>query len=155
MHARDIRHRLEEGVKIFSRIFLIYEAASKKPLRVGNRLLGPSTLHVIEAIGKNRAATITALSGHAMVTKGAISQIVTKLTADGLVKKTRQGHNRRETPLELTPKGRAAFEAHERHAAPTLDKLRRIMRERPKEEIDAFLRVLAEVEDAFGDDARK
>ena len=126
-----------------------YEFASKRPLQVGDRLLGPAALHAIEAIGKGYGATITALSEHFIVTKGATSQIIAKLATDGFVRKSKQNGNRRETRLELTPKGRNAFKTHERYGAPTLRELLRIMHRYPEKDIDAFLRVLTDIDCVF------
>lgn len=75
-------------------------------------VLFPTEIHVIEEIGKGNARTGTELCRLFGVTKGAVSQIVGKLSAKGYVAKARNESFGKEVLLSLTPKGNKAFEAH-------------------------------------------
>jgi DNA-binding MarR family transcriptional regulator len=72
-----------------------------------------SELHVVEAIGGDRATTVTGLCRLFGVTKGAISQVVTKLARKGYVEKSRNPAFGKEILLSLTAKGQRAFAVHE------------------------------------------
>src|SRR5215470_1752708 len=103
-----------EGQAVFNRIFLKHEALEKEPLDLGNgdKLHG-SQIHMIEAIGKEYSKTVTKLSEYFKVTKGAVSQIVSKLHKDGYLTRTKQTGNDKEIILGLTKKGWKAFDVHE------------------------------------------
>jgi len=75
--------------------------------------LSASELHVVEAIGADRATTVTGLCRLFGVTKGAISQVVGKLSRRGYVEKARNPDFGKEILLSLTAKGRRAFTVHE------------------------------------------
>lgn len=69
----------------------------------------PSEAHTIQAIGEYESINVTALGNHFGVTKSAASQIVSKLTKKGLVKKTMSAHSGKELRLELTETGHHAL----------------------------------------------
>ena len=78
----------------------------KEPLDVGNGdKLTASHVHTLEAIGKEYGKTVTALSGYFMITKGAVSQVISKLHQEGYVAKLRKKGNNKEIILELTESG--------------------------------------------------
>ncbi len=75
--------------------------------------LYPSELNMIEAIHTNKGKTVTELCIYFGITKGAVSQTITKLISKGYVSKTRSLSNKKEFILELTKKGIQAFDSHE------------------------------------------
>jgi DNA-binding MarR family transcriptional regulator len=85
----------------------------KKPSDFGTgELLYRFEIHVIDLIGKNSGININGLAEMMLVTKGAISQVVTKLLAKGYVNKIRDPENRRRIMLSLTAKGKIVYEKH-------------------------------------------
>lgn len=91
-----------------------YNRLDSKALDFGTGdLLYPSEIHIIEAIGKNHGNTVNEICQKFGVTKGAISQIVYKLSKKGLVTKKRKPDFYKEIMLSLTAKGRKAFKGHE------------------------------------------
>lgn len=84
----------------------------KIPVRLAEGIeVTPSEGHSIQAIGEYQSINVTDLGTHFGVTKSAASQIVTKLSKKGLVKKSVSEHSCKELRLELTDMGRQAFEA--------------------------------------------
>jgi DNA-binding MarR family transcriptional regulator len=73
-----------------------------------------SETHTIEAIGKNRGINVTRLAEKMGVTKGAISQMLTRLARKKLVIRRPMPGNAKEVTAELTDMGRIAFENHEK-----------------------------------------
>ena len=78
-----------------------------------DNLLHLSEIHTIQAIGKTPENNIRIIAGILGVTPSAASQVITRLTRRGLVKKVRGLRNEKEVSLELTGKGRVAFLNHE------------------------------------------
>lgn len=90
-----------------------YNKLEKMPFDVGDgELLYPSEMNLIEAIGKGSGNTVTQLCIAFGVTKGAISQNITKLKSRGYVNKDRSEEYSKEIILSLTEKGQAVFEKH-------------------------------------------
>ena len=69
-------------------------------------------IHTIQAIGENEGINPTKLAALMDVTKGAISQIISKLKEKKLVKKAFADENAKEIRLYLTEKGRVGFKNH-------------------------------------------
>jgi DNA-binding MarR family transcriptional regulator len=72
-----------------------------------------SEIHTIQAIGSTPENNIRIIAGLLGVTPSAASQVVSRLTRRGLVKKVRGLRNEKEVSLELTDKGLVAFRNHE------------------------------------------
>ena len=73
-----------------------------------------SEIHMIMYIEDNPELHVSGLANKIGVTKGAVSQTVTKLVKKGMVTKVRDSHNMSRTLLRLTPKGKIAYREHER-----------------------------------------
>ena len=99
---------LKAGMQLINR----YNNLNKKARYYGvDVLLYPSEIHVIDAIGSNTNVTTTKLASDLGITKGGISQTVSKLYEKGLVEKT-EGDGINEIYIILTPKGMLAYEGH-------------------------------------------
>lgn len=138
---------MQQGWDLFTRIFMKYDVLQKSPvdLGAGDRFNG-AQIHMLEAIGKGRGKTVTELSHYFMVTKGAVSQIVSRLHARGFVAKTKREGNDKEIILELTDNGQRAFWRHETYNAATVAAVSHLMNKYSQAEIQAFLNILNDVD---------
>jgi DNA-binding MarR family transcriptional regulator len=156
MTEKTKRLLLDQGIALFDRMFMKYEVLQKKPLDLGKAgKLHAAQIHMIQAIGEGRGETVTALSGFFMITKGAVSQIVTKLCGDGYIRRTRKKGNDKEIPLQLTAKGWNAFRRHQAYDQSAVRDIRRIGRRYSEREIRSFLNFLADIDRVFGRYAAK
>lgn len=73
-----------------------------------------SEVHTIQAIGKRKENNVRIIADALGVTPSAASQVITRLTRRGLVKKVRGLRNEKEVTLELTGSGQTVFENHEK-----------------------------------------
>lgn len=103
-------------------------------------------IHTIRAIGKNPRINVTALAEHINVTKGAVSQTISKLTRKGLVSKTHARHNAKEVLLELTDLGWKGFHAHERFHAGMFDVVRDYFGDDLESRIELFATVMTDLD---------
>jgi DNA-binding MarR family transcriptional regulator len=101
-------------IALFIRIVNLFQKLDAAPhdLGVGERLYR-SEIHVLEAVGRGEGRTVTGLGDSLGITKGAVSQVVSKLEAKGYLTKERNPGYSKEKLLCLSEKGRSAFEAHE------------------------------------------
>ena len=102
-------------------------------------------IHTVRAIGENPGINVTALAGRMGVTKGAASQMISKLVKKGLVEKKDAEDNERETLLELTDLGLRGHRAHERFHMDMLEQVRTYFGDSFPEKIDMFITVLTDL----------
>lgn len=99
----------------FYRLMNKFNELEKRPYDFGiGETMYPSEIHTIEAIGKNSGINVTELAKTLHITKGAASQMITKLKKRGFINKVRSVDNDKEVLLILTDKGKKAFDGHER-----------------------------------------
>ena len=88
----------------------------KKPRHFGvSELLHASEIHMVMHIHDNPGMHVSELARIAGVTRGAVSQIVSKLEKKSLVTKTEAPENSLKTIPVLTNKGNVAYYAHAQH----------------------------------------
>ncbi len=141
---------IQAGFALFTRILMKYDALEKEPIEIEGGKLYASHIHMIEAIGKDYGKTITALSAYFMITKGAVSQVVTRLYKDGYLLKTKKKGNDKEIILELTKKGWKAFETHEKINAIVRSSLKQLRHKYSADEAAAFVNILNDIDLWFG-----
>jgi DNA-binding MarR family transcriptional regulator len=71
-------------------------------------------IHIVDAIGSGDGQTVSNLARWFYVTKGAVSQVVSRLTRLGYLVKQRNPKNGKEILLSLTDKGQVVMDGHDR-----------------------------------------
>ncbi len=106
--------RISELTRLFLRVGAKFSHLEKKAvdLGVGEKLF-PTELHTIEAIGNGCGQTVTTLCEYFDITKGAVSQIITRLEKKGYVEKHRNADFAKEKIISLTPKGQLVYKNHQ------------------------------------------
>ena len=110
----------------------------------------PSEIHLLVAITGSRATNATKIAGELGVTKGAVSQTLTRLEKKGVLVKTRDPYNKNELTLELTAFGQEAYRHYQDLAAQLNAIHERYLESFSKSEKKAIERFLVEVEQVFG-----
>ena len=98
-------------------------------------------IHTIQAIGRHPKINITTLAKHMGVTKGAVSQIVTKLIKKEMIRKQYAEGSKKEVVLELTDLGWTGFHNHEKFHSDMFD----IAREYYGEQVDTKIKMFKNV----------
>lgn len=108
-----IRH--PELIERLSRVIdkILYLEKSQV-FEVGGVRLYPSEVHLVLYLAKRPGANATTLADHFGVTKGAISQTLTRLQKKGVITKERDRSRRNELILGFTELGRRAVERFNR-----------------------------------------
>jgi DNA-binding MarR family transcriptional regulator len=105
---------VDDLVTRFTRIVGLFNRLDSRPYEFGEgERLFRSELHALRAVGRGEGRTVTELGKAFGTTKGAVSQIVSKLEAKGYLVKERNPGYGKELLLGLSDRGKAAFEAHE------------------------------------------
>jgi len=105
----------------FARKFTFMETL---PVRIEQgREITTHEAHIIQAIGENEEINITHLSKLFGVTKSATSQMISRLSKNGYVKKQKSPHSNKEYSLSLTQPGWQAYCAHQQFHRREMDEL--------------------------------
>jgi len=78
-----------------------------------NIALHRAEIHTVQAIGEHEGINLTDLAALMNITKGAMSQTISRLTGKKLVKKNYADKNAKEISLYLTKKGWVGFKNHD------------------------------------------
>jgi len=127
------------------------EECKKRNYGTGD-LLSRSEIHLLQAIGRNQGKKITDLANYTGVTKGAVSQMVNKLAARGLVEKYSGAGNEKEVLLKLTAPGEIAQKGHDRHHAMIVEEVEAALGDLTEDQarfLEKFLRVVEKCIDDF------
>jgi DNA-binding MarR family transcriptional regulator len=92
-----------------------YCALERLPIELpsGATVFG-AEMHVAAAIGEGKASTVSELAQILEITKGAASQMVSKLEAKGFLRRETTGADGKTRRLALTPEGRGLIAIHAR-----------------------------------------
>ncbi|MBN1298325.1 MAG: MarR family transcriptional regulator [Actinobacteria bacterium] len=120
MKAISNKNGLNDEKMRFRRLLdIMHEAMSRlsmehmAPHTFGTEVnLHRAEIHMVQAIGEKEGINITELANQMNITKGAVSQTVSKLAKKKIIKKSSPGDNSKEVRLYLTEKGWTGFENH-------------------------------------------
>ena len=146
---------MDEKEKNFKRILEHYRKAMHQfnkledtPTDFGSGdILYRSEIHAIEAIGHNQGTNLTELATILGITKGTLSQLITKLVKKDLVLKSRGDRNEKEITLKLTEKGEKAFEGHQLFHRKMYLNFMRICQNTSLKQLDIFEDILLKIMD--------
>jgi DNA-binding MarR family transcriptional regulator len=128
-----------ELVASFIRLVNKYNALERSPLSYGTaHKFYHSERHMLDIVGDEPGLNITAFAQKAGVTKGAVSQVVTKLESKGALRRFKGKSNDKEIQLELTPLGERIYAQHQRVNQETINLLWDELEKHPQDKI-AFL----------------
>lgn len=98
---------------LFGRAMVKYAVIDRRPHDFGaGGELYPSEIHMVSAVAGRGPVGVTELARDLGVTKGAVSQVVSKLVAKGLLVKEPDPENRARVAVRATELGRAAGDNH-------------------------------------------
>jgi len=119
---REIITIYEELLEKLEQVITKMESMHTPSLSFGTGvLMHQKEIHTVQAIGRHSGINVTRLAEQMGVTKGAVSQTISKSVKKGLVQKTHAPGNDKEVILELTDLGWVGFRNHEKFHMDTLD----------------------------------
>jgi DNA-binding MarR family transcriptional regulator len=131
----------------FSRVHNKLNRLERKAADFGmNEKLYAAELHTIAAIGNKKGHTVSDLCDLFGTTKGAVSQIISKLEQKHFVCKERSKVNAKEILISLTKKGWNIFNNHENLHKKMDKELIKYLETVPEEKIDEFIQFLSHLE---------
>jgi len=139
----------------FIRLVTIYNAMEKHPLSFGTHYkFYHSERHMLDIVGNNRKMNISEFARHSGVTKGAVSQIVSKLENKGALRRYNEKGNDKEVFIELTGTGKEIYEHHRKTNDRTVEELERWLRNYSDDTVESLLDIFKWLE-GYLDEGRK
>ncbi|NNG01236.1 MAG: MarR family transcriptional regulator [Desulfobacteraceae bacterium] len=96
--------------QIFGFIHKILFIEKKNKFQFDGVKLYPSEIHLILFIHQDQDTNATRMAERLGLTKGAISQTLSRLEKKGILRKTKDPFNKNELTIEFTPLGKSALE---------------------------------------------
>lgn len=106
-----------------------------------------SEIHTIHLIGKYNGISPLKLSEELNITKGAVSQTLTKLEKKGMIKRVKTGESVNRVLVYLTEEGQQVYEQHRRKHESKLERVYEYISSLPEEKsacIEEFIHILSE-----------
>lgn len=126
----------------FIRLVNKYNALEKYPMRYGTRnKFYHSERHMLDQFGDNPEMNITEIAKAAGVTKGAISQIVSKLEKKGAVRRYKGKSNEKEVFIELSDLGKKIYKRHKRVNEETIREINQELSRYSDENVKCLLQI--------------
>jgi DNA-binding MarR family transcriptional regulator len=136
-------NKTEEIVDLIHQLVIKIQNREKRPNNYGTGdLLYRFEIHTIHAIYKNPGITASELSNMFSVTKGAISQIITKLTKKGFIQKDKDPVTNKIIFLTLTLKGTFIAKKHIEFHERILNGIAKVNNKDKKENLETFYQLL-------------
>ena len=141
--------------ELFMRMVNKYNALEKIPVSHGTKHnLYHSERHMLDKIGDNTGMNVTEFATAAGVTKGAISQLVSKLEKKGIVRRYKKSTNDKEVFLELTKSGQEVYKKHKEVSEQAITPLYNELSKHSDEKV-AFLLTMFKWLDDYLDKSKK
>ena len=134
----------------FNRIHNQYATVRKNlMIRCSGLELYPAEMHVLVAVAANPGCSVTELSESLSITRSAVSQLLKKTTAKGLLIKERDAGNERTVRLTLTEQGQDAVRDFTGGEQSLFGEFLEVMKAWPEDDIRAVNRFLVMLEEMF------
>ncbi len=121
MEVREYKQVVNELlVDIFNSILKVEHKSIES---FAGRSLTMSEMHIIEAVGKSKDQQMSDIAKKLHITLPTLTVSVQRLNEKGYITRRRFGIDRRKVAVELTEKGKLAFDKHEEFHANMVDSL--------------------------------
>jgi DNA-binding MarR family transcriptional regulator len=142
-----MRNEEAEIIHAFKRLIHVLTAGKRTPREYGGVTLYRAEVHILEIIGKRSGITASDIVNAMDVTKGAISQIISKLSAKGLLQKSSRAENMRIQELCLTEKGAEVLLHHNEREKELMEKVMPEIEKYRTEDLARFVTIVNSVID--------
>lgn len=122
----------------------LFKASFHKPQDYAGYSINMVEVHDLTYIDDHPGVSTSAIAQNTRRTRGAVSQVLTRLEKNGLIRRVRSPENSSMVQLYTTEAGKEISDAHKRHDVFMLNAMNNELRRHfSKEEIDCFFRILA------------
>jgi DNA-binding MarR family transcriptional regulator len=132
----------KELFESFLRMVNNYNSLGKHPQTYGTLdKFYHSERHMLDIVGNNSGLNVTEFAKAAGVTKGAISQVVSKLEKKGALKRFKRDDNDKEILLKLTGLGERIYASHQKVNSESINHLWRELKKHPEDKIEFLVQM--------------
>lgn len=122
----------------------LFKASFHRPQNYAGYQINMVEVHDLTYIDDHPGISTSAIAQSTRRTRGAVSQVLTRLEKNGLIRRVRSPENSSVVQLYTTEVGKQISDAHKRHDVFMLNAMNNeLSRHFSQEEIDCFFRILA------------
>jgi len=118
-------------------------------LQHGNLKLYPSEIHLMAVIDAEKDMNASEMANRLGVTKGAVSQTLSRLDEKGIIHKTKDVMNKNKLTVRFTPLGKTVFKKHLKKRASIQEQFSRYLSALTHREKEIIRRFLTNLENFF------
>jgi DNA-binding MarR family transcriptional regulator len=137
----------EKLIHAFKRLIHVLTTGKNTPFEYSNITLYRAEVHILEIIGKQSGIIAADIVDSMEVTKGAISQIISKLFNKGLIHKSAKADNMKTQELYLTKKGMDVLLYHDEHEKELMKKIMSELKNCRTEDVEKFVLIVNSITD--------
>lgn len=137
-----IMNKEENVSNAFKKLIHALTAGKNKMFCYCDITLYRAEVHILEIIGKNSGITATDIAIKMEITKGAISQIISKLLEKELIYKSSPPENTKIQNIYLTKKGEDVLLYHDNYEKELVEKISLELKECREEDILKFINTI-------------
>ena len=137
----------EKLMYAFKRLIHVLTTGKNIPFEYGLTTLYRAEVHILEIIGTQSGITASDIVENMEVTKGAISQIISKLLKKELIHKSSKAGNLKILELYLTKKGKEVLLHHSEHEKGLIEKIIPELNKCRAEDVERFTAIVQAVTD--------
>lgn len=153
MTVENISMEEKQIDEILSRLLVsAYKIEEKAILKISDKSLTISEIHVLREIPGERPKTMSQVAEGLRISVGALTTAMDKLTEKGYVKRFRGRTDRRTMKVMLTPKGRQAYEKHDKFHKDMVDAAIADLNEKERK---LLLEALVRIDGFFEEEGKK
>lgn len=145
----SLTNRTRPVVMQFTRLVNTWKAYDRLGHNVEGEHLTAGEMQTIKVVAEFPELNTTELADELGVTKGAISQAITKLVERNLLVRYRESDDERNTFTRLTKKGTRIYEKHTKMYEKDIRAFDALLKEADPGQVDFMLEFVSKVEDFF------
>jgi DNA-binding MarR family transcriptional regulator len=132
----------KELFESFLRLVNKFNALGKHPITYGTQhKFYHSERHMLDIVGDDPGLNVTEFANATGVTKGAISQVVSKLETKGALIRLKRDDNEKEIQLKLTRLGEQIYANHQRVNQESINQLWRELKPHSEDKIEFLMQI--------------
>jgi DNA-binding MarR family transcriptional regulator len=140
------RHLAEQVLRLTNKLIFLEK---KSILSHGDLKLYPSEIHLLDVIDQDRYINASEMAARLGVTRGAVSQTLSRLEKKGVIHKSRDPNHKNELTAYFTKLGNEIFEQHRKTRGTLAKRFDGYLADASDEEKEVIKRFLEKLEDLF------
>lgn len=142
-----IEHELASQIRVIINQIIFLE--KRRNFNFKGITLYPSEIHLMLETKGEQAINATKIADNLRITKGAISQTLSRLEKKGIIEKEKDPYNKNELSIILTPLGKRVYHQYELRYSVINDNFTNMLAYYSKDELEVIKKFISDLENTL------